>query len=150
MSSEQNHGLRVPFTVIQKEFEVANETMEDILGVFCWSMRHLMAGKRPIKRHDQSEWFSDYKVKPAQGDPAGLQYSDKERMKQGMNKRELPCKAVLAEIRGDWDWFVSLLKFPGYNRTSGTCWMCNATYKKFKEASKRQPAQGCGHVFMQA
>ena len=35
------------------------------------------------------------------------------------------------------DWFASLVKFPGYNRTSGTCWMCKATYKNFKEAHGR-------------
>ena len=113
-TSKKNSDLRVPFTVIQKHWQVGDETFQDIMEIFCWSMRHLAVGKYPESRHDGAVW----------------QPSDKQRRK--LAKQAMPARAILTEIRGDWDFYETVFKFPAYNRVSGMCWLCNATNRNYK------------------
>ena len=116
--SKSNSDKRVPFTVIQKKYVVAEDTFDDIMEVFCWSMKCLADGQYPSCRHDGQPWIQSDKARKS--------------LKGG-----LPAKALLTEVRGDWDFYETLLKFPAYNRKSGMCWMCPATYKDFKEVNSR-------------
>jgi hypothetical protein len=126
-TSLHNSDLRVPFTVIQKKHQVSDETIHAILEIFCWSMRALIAGEYPDERHDARPWLA----------------SDGARKKL---KGSLPAKAVLAEIRGDWDFYETILKFPAYNKLSGMCWMCTETYKTFRDLVSK-PALTSGAFF---
>ena len=120
-TSCENSTVRVPFTVMQKDFMLSSgETLDDILEVLCWSLRHLAAGVFPQSRHDARDW----------------QEGDKKR--KTLPAQALPVQALLCEIRGDWDFFEQVLKFPAYNRVSGMCWMCQATYKNFKTSEWRK------------
>ena len=86
-----------------------------MLDVFCWSMRHLTTGIYPGCRHDGAPWEA----------------SDKGRKK--LAGAAMPAQAILAEIRGDWELYESVFKFPAYNRLSGMCWLCKATTKLTKQ-----------------
>ena len=52
---------------------------------------------------------------------------------------QLPAKAILAEIRGDWDWLNSYFNIPVWNTASGMCWLCEAKSpeSKFQTAAAR-------------
>ena len=52
-----------------------------------------------------------------------------------MAKQAMPARAILAEVRGDWDFYECVLKFPAWNRVSGMCWMCNASNENYKTES---------------
>lgn len=116
-TSRTNSGLRVPFTFIQKRY-CCSETMEQLLSILHWSLMHLALGVYPKCRHDGSSW----------------QKCDKDRASA---KGGLTTRGLLSEIRGDWDFFETVLSFPAYNRLSGMCWMCNATYGNFKTQAWR-------------
>ena len=37
------------------------------------------------------------------------------------------CKAVLAQIRGDWQFYTEWMDFPKWNEKARMCWLCRAT-----------------------
>lgn len=117
-TSKANSGVRVPFTFMQCKHQVSN-TMESLLAILHWSLLLLAEGKYPSARHDGMPW----------------QGSDKERSKL---HGELSIRGLLCEIRGDWDFYCKVLSFPAYNRESGMCWMCKATYQNFKTEAWRE------------
>ena len=80
-TSKQNSSLRVPFTVIQKHWQAGDETIQDILEVFCWSMRHLAVGKYPEGRHDGAAWKPSDKARknwPSRPCPQGQSWQRSE------------------------------------------------------------------------
>ena len=110
--------LRIPFTMLERKFVLSKETWDDILLVFCWSMRHAWTGNFPTKRHDGSPWRK----------------SDKNRQKLPETGK-MRFRALLCEIRGDWDFYESLLKFPAWNKLDGMCWLCHHTKDSYKQGS---------------
>ena len=41
-------------------------------------------------------------------------------------------KAVLCEVRGDWDWLNSWRNFPTWKTGSGMCWLCAARQQQLQ------------------
>ena len=96
--------MRIPLCVVPSRKMGAN-TMDAILDVAAWSLRHLQAGIHPESRHDQSPWKA----------------SDKQRAKK---HGALGFNASLVEVRGDWDFYSKVFHLPYHSELDGICWLC--------------------------
>ena len=99
---------RVVFTAIPKKF-VGEGTFDAILEIFAWSMRVLLLGRMPTKRHD--------------GTP--FNETDSSRRKQ-MSGAALEFHACLVQIRGDWAFYKGCFNFPSWSAEQ-ICWLRRAT-----------------------
>ena len=106
-TSRKNAGVRIPFTCVQVKHALP-ETFAAVMELFCWSMRSLATGQRPVCRHDGTPFIA----------------SDSKRRFSQIGPGSLGARAVLAEIRGDWKWLQKLFKFPAWNKGTGFCWLC--------------------------
>ena len=97
--------LRLPITAISRK-QITDNTWIDIMSVIAWSLRHASFGTYPAVRHDALDW----------------QKSDKARAKHA--NQELPVRAALCEVRGDWKMFGEIFHFPKWNTSAGICWRC--------------------------
>ena len=104
----QYKPLRLPITSLSRK-QVTENTWYDVMDVIAWSLRHCADGTYPGHRHDFEPW------KP----------SDKVRAKQA--QKELPVRAALVEVRGDWKMFGEIFHFPKWNQNAGICWRCPCT-----------------------
>ena len=107
LTSHKN--LRIPLVGLSKK-QCCNETWLDVFDVIQWSFQHCATGIWPIERHDHKPWFKDSDRARGKkvGQPVGL-------------------KAVLVEMRGDWEFFARVFGFPRWNTTKGCCWRCKTT-----------------------
>ena len=96
--------MRIPLLCMPSHM-VTSETMDGIMEVFAWSMRHLLSGTNPICRHDGSPWEA----------------SDAQRSKTPLH---LGFNACLCEVRGDWDFYSKCFHFPYHSEIEGVCWKC--------------------------
>ncbi len=112
-----NHGMRIPFTSVQKIHLVKHETYNAILEVLSWSLKHLAFGTLPSMRHN------------------GEDFGKSETFRARMAQIAQPAKALLVEIRADWVALKQLFQFPQQNENSGICWMCSATPKDIRDCS---------------
>jgi hypothetical protein len=115
---EDKGGLRVPFTALQRRHLAKHITYNAVLEVLKWSLNCLAMGVNPQCRHDGSPWRT----------------SDKSRSKKGLQS---PIKALLVEIRADWDALKQVFQFPQHNETAGICWKCKATPATFRDCSSQ-------------
>ena len=122
-SSSLLPNLRIPFTVLNTKFHAGYQTKEAILKILLWSLDALKEGKYPSKRHDGTAWLASDRSRATLAG-SGLQ------------------KALLCEIRGDWDWLNNWFNIPAWNTGSGMCWLCNARYVTFKEQTAGERAAG--------
>ena len=51
----------------------------------------------------------------------------KEACRQRMAGQPLGCKAILVEIKGDWELYADVLHLPRWNNKEGICFLCKAT-----------------------
>lgn len=107
--------LRLPITALSRK-QVTENTWTDVMEVIAWSMRHLANGTRPTTRHDCAEW----------------RQSDSKRAKQAHTAPELPVRAALVEVRGDWKMFGEIFHFPKWNTSAGICWRCTCKPEEVK------------------
>ena len=97
--------MRIPLVVLPHSY-VSHNTMDDLMEILAWSMRHALAGTRPTARHDGSPWLK----------------TDAKRVKK---TRSLGWNACLVEVRSDWDFLNKCFHFPTHNLGAGICWKCN-------------------------
>ena len=102
--------MRIPICVVPSR-KMCDETMDAILEVTAWSLRHLQAGFHPECRHDGSPWNA----------------SDKWRSK---THGALGFNASLVEVRGDWDFYSKVFHFPYHSELDGICWLCPCKRKE--------------------
>ena len=103
----QARALRVPITALAKsQLAEDHQTWDAIFEVVSWSFRCLMTKRWPAARHDGGAW--------AAGDT-------KRARRAG---QELPLRAVLAEVRGDWKMYLETFRFPGWRSKAGMCFLC--------------------------
>lgn len=102
-----NDTLRVPFTVINKEFCVKRETMDAILSIFQWSCEQMACGMFPNTNH------------------LGEPFQDQYRKKRG--NQSMGYKAFLCEVKADWALLTEVFRFPAWNLKVGCCWKCDVT-----------------------
>ena len=97
--------MRIPLVVLPHSY-LSHNTMDDLMEIFAWSMRHSLAGSWPAARHDGLPWLkTDYKRCKKTGD--------------------LGWNACLVEVRSDWDFLNKCFHFPAHNLKDGICWKCN-------------------------
>ena len=112
------HGrLRLPFTVLPKHF-CAQETMDFVLELSGWSLKQMMLGKFPLVMHNGGPFADKYRQSLA-GKPIGVQ-------------------AILAELKGDWEFFADILHLPRWNNTEGLCFLCRATKAHLSSRAAQQ------------
>ena len=97
--------MRIPLVVLPHSY-VSHNTMDDLMVIFAWSMRHSLAGAFPVARHDGSPWLK----------------TDSKRSKKTGG---LGWNACLVEVRSDWDFLNKCFHFPTHNLKDGICWKCN-------------------------
>jgi len=104
--SGKNGRLRIPLIAIP-DWCVSDNTFDDIMSVFAWSMRHMQAKAKPTARHDGTAWNeTDASRKKASYDPV------------------MPCPASMVQSRADWDWMGKCFHLPFHNVKDGCCWLC--------------------------
>jgi hypothetical protein len=111
-------GLRVPFTSLQRRHLAKHITYNAVLEILKWSLNCLAMGVNPQCRHDNSPWLP----------------SDSSRSKMGL---ESHIKALLVEIRADWDALKQVFQFPQHNELAGICWKCTATPATFRDCTSQ-------------
>jgi len=102
--------MRIPLFVLPHSF-VSDHTMDDLMEIFAWSMRHALAGSRPLARHDGTPWL-------------------KSDMRRSKKTADLGWNACLVEVRSDWDFLNKCFHFPTHNLGDGICWKCNCKRKQ--------------------
>ena len=102
--------MRIPICVLPSQ-KMVQETMDAILEVVAWSLRHLQAGTHPECRHDGSPWNATDKSRSQKHGPLGF-------------------NASLVEVRGDWDWYSKVFHFPYHSELDGICWLCPCKRKE--------------------
>ena len=99
--------MRIPLCIFP-DYAVSEDTFDDILAVFAWSMRHLLSGSRPCCRHDGSAFNS----------------TDRRRAKKYAENPSLPFRACCNQVRADWDWMGKCFHLPFHGVKEGCCWLC--------------------------
>ena len=97
--------MRIPLIVLPHSY-VSDNTMDDLMEILAWSMRHALAGTLPVARHDGSPWLK----------------SDRRRSKK---TGDLGWNSCLVEVRSDWDFLNKCFHFPTHNLGAGICWKCS-------------------------
>ena len=103
----EDNNFRIPLCGIEKGFVAKGKTFDAILEVLTWSLAMLAAKEWPSCRHDGTVWK-----------PTDCWRSRK--------KGSLPIRAVLSEVRGDWQMFKHVFRFPQHNELAGICFKCTA------------------------
>ena len=89
-------------------------TLNAVWEVLAWSLRFAALGRRPIKRHDMSDWLESDAARAAAGG------------------QELCRPALLHVIKGDWSMLALNLGLPKWDSVLGMCWLCKATPDTFR------------------
>ena len=101
--------MRVPVTGWPKDLECKNRTHEVLFEVLAWSFQCLDAGVMPSCRHD------------------GTAFASGDSWRRKLGGQPLAMKARLADMRGDWSMYKSVLALPGWQDGDCICWKCNST-----------------------
>ena len=101
--------MQVPITGWPKDLECKNRTHEVLFQVLAWSFQCLDAGVMPSCRHD------------------GTPFASKDSWRRKLRGQPLAMKARLADMRGDWSMYKSVLALPGWQDGDCICWKCNST-----------------------
>ena len=122
-------NLRLPFAVIMQKHVVTHATLDDLLDVFVWSLKHLGRGHYPARRHDDDPWHAG------------------EAHRQRTANLPLPLRGLLVEIRGDWKCLKEVFRLPGWQEKRGCCWRCTANHETRRICSADAPwrTQRLGH-----
>ena len=109
-------SMRLPISGVSKR-HCSENTYNDVLSVFSWSMQALATGKHPTTRHDGTAWGA------------------KESSRAKVAGNDIGARAVCCEIRGDWSFFKHILGMPGWNEKLNCCYKCHANPSNRKDAS---------------
>ena len=99
----KQRSMRMLYTGISKKNCVRKKTFDELLAVFAWDLEHLATGKRATCRHDGTPWNA----------------TDSARAKLAAKEPDLPFRAALCEVRGDWKFYKECFDFPAWNTLQG-------------------------------
>ena len=120
--------VRIPFTVIPKHF-CNSQTLHYLLELFGWSLQQMFMGVFPSAGPDGNAFEEAYRKQLA-GKP-------------------MAYKALLLEMKGDWEFYANVLYLPRWKNKEGICFLCRATKKHLSEnlmtASWRQADMRVDH-----
>ena len=113
-----NAAMRIPFAVVMHKHCISNETLDDLLEVFTWSLDCLALGSFPAKRHDGADFGS----------------GEQQRAKKA--GAPLNIRAILIEVRADWKCLKDVFRLPGWQENDGCCWKCIADHQTRRDCSR--------------
>ena len=126
--SNDHRAMRLPCTVVPKH-KCLLKTMDFVFQLFGWSLQCLFHGKFPEVAHDGAPFQDGYRKRLA-GQAMGF-------------------RALLLEIKGDWEFYSDVLHLPRWNNTEGICFLCKATKEHVSlndlAAPWRQPEMRLDH-----
>ena len=99
----KQRGMRMLYIGISKKNCVKKKTFDELLATFAWDLEHMATGKRATSRHNGDHWKA----------------SDKARAKLAAKEPDLPFRAALCEVRGDWKFYKECFDFPAWNTLKG-------------------------------
>ena len=99
----ETRATKLIFTVV-KGTDLKDGTLARLFDYFAWAMNALMVGKIPEKDH------RGRKLKNA-----------------GMPIKTKSINFACNQLRGDWEFYTSVLNFPRWDSEPGMCWICNAS-----------------------
>ena len=108
---------RIPIRCLDARM-IGAPTIKAMCEIIHWSLDSLAKGKFPEARHDGSPWLA----------------SDSNR--KSVKGSTMPGKAVLLQIRSDWDWNQKVFGAPQWNELKGCCWLCAAKPDNWKALSQ--------------
>jgi len=108
---------RIPITCLDARM-IGAPTIKAMCEIIHWSLDCLAKGKFPEARHDGSPWLA----------------SDSNR--KAWKGSNMPGKAVLLQIRSDWDWNQKVFGAPQWNELKSCCWLCAAKPDNWKALSQ--------------
>jgi len=86
-----------------KKSEISTDTLKTMMDIFSWSFNVALTGLTP-----DIDW--------AGREVAGPRSYLADRW-----------RGALVQIRGDWEFYVSIFHFPPWNGAKEMCWMCKAS-----------------------
>ena len=86
---------------ILKKTEICDETLPAVMEILAWSFNVMLTGLQPVL-----DWLG--RPMEAVGYLAGR------------------FRASLSQLRGDWEFYTQLCKFPKWNEVGRMCWKCLA------------------------
>ena len=94
-------GRRWLYTVVRKR-DMTDETMAELLRVFCWSTNILLTGITPERNWDDKPYAN-----------AGRFIAN-------------GFRGVFMQLRGDWEFYANTLHFPNWANNGNMYWFCGA------------------------
>jgi hypothetical protein len=101
-----NGRMRIPLFAMP-DWAIGPNTLDDVMTVVAWSMRHALAATKPCARHDGSHWNEKEDASRAKDDAYAM-----------------PIPATMVQSRADWDWMGKCFHMPFHNVKLGCCWLC--------------------------
>jgi len=98
-----------------KKSDLCPETYDDMLAIMSWSFNVMVTGVWPAV-----DWH-DRELPPRPEFLAGR------------------FRGCLCQIRGDWEFYATLFKFPKWNNALRMCWLCDASASGRLAFSKMGP-----------
>ena len=92
---------RFVMTIIKKS-ELVPGTLDKMMEILAWSFNVALTGLTPVVSFDGEEL----------GNPAYLAGR---------------WKGSLIQVRGDWEFYCTLFRFPAWNAAEEMCWLCRAS-----------------------
>ena len=93
---------RFPLTIIKKT-ETVQEPLQTIMDIFSWSFNVALTGLTPDR---------DWAGKDVEGPRSYLAGR---------------WRGALVQVRGDWEFYTTIFRFPTWNGAEEMCWMCKAS-----------------------
>jgi hypothetical protein len=81
-------------------------SLHALLSALAWSLRAMAVGKWPSTRHDLEPWL------------------DTDKLRSARSGEDLPFKAAVIFIKGDWSEFSHSLGLPTWQDGLRPCWAC--------------------------
>ena len=90
-------------TTCIKKTDVVDGTFDEIFRVLAWSYNVMLTGISP-----ETDWMH-------------------RKIEGGGKYLAGGLRACLAQVRGDWEFYCSIFRFPKWNEAANMCWMCDAS-----------------------
>ena len=118
LTSREHRLVRFPFAVLPKHFCLP-ETFDFMFQLFGWSLKCMFLGQFPSSRHDGTPFEEGYR--------------------KALCGQELGFRALLVEVKGDWEFFSDILHLPRWNNVEGICFLCKATREHLSQCDLSAP-----------
>ena len=111
-------NIRLPIAAMMKHHLIKRASIDALLEVVAWSLKCCIEEVMPHSRHDGQPWLkSDLQRSRLQGKSIGL-------------------KAIMTEVRADWQCLKLTFGFPGWRENRGCCFRCKVVPANIRQCSR--------------